>query len=150
MKTLKVKDREINLRIYSRYIKMVQKELPEDMAISQAVIEAMSDPVGVAVPFLWGVIQDRNSDEVVPIDKAYEIYDELIDEGKTAADFSNIVLDICYESGFFDQGGYAAMTAYIDKIKTIQKNAAQGLKEQALEMKPKPSPKKPKGKPSAK
>jgi|BioPla2DNA2_1021312.scaffolds.fasta_scaffold52047_1 hypothetical protein len=149
MKTLKVKDREINLRIYSRYIKMVQKELPEDMPIAQAVIEAMSDPVGVAVPFLWGVIQDRNSDEVVPIDKAYEIYDDLVDEGKAPADFSKIVLDICQASGFFDQSGYDAMLAYIDRIKTIQKNAATGLVEKALE-KPKPKPKqKPKSKPSA-
>ncbi len=153
MKVLKVKDREIPLRIYSRYINMIQEKLPEDMPISQAVIEAMSDPIGVVVPFLWGVLQDRNSDEIVPINKAYELYDDLVDMKKTPSDFSEIVLDICYASGFFDQSGYDAMTAYINKIAAIQKNAAVGLREKALEKietpkKPKPKPK-PKTKPSA-
>lgn len=150
MKTLKVKDREIPLRIYSRYINMIQEKLPEDMPISQAVIEAMSDPVEVAVPFLWGVLQDRNSDEIVPINKAYELFDDLVDMEKTSADFSKIVLDICYESGFFDQSGYDAMTAYIDKIAAIQKSAAVGLREKALEKTETPKKTKPKPKPKPK
>ena len=143
MKTLKVKDREIPLRIYSKHIKGVQDLLPEGIPFAQATIEAMGDPVNITVPFLWGILQDRNSDEPVPVDNAYELYDDLIDTGKTATDFAQLVLDICTESGFFDKGGREVMAAYIVRIKEVQQKAMQELQAKAKATQtpaPKPRP----------
>lgn len=133
MKTIKIKDRELPLRIYSRFVKEVQAMLPADVAFAEVVINTLQDPVTYAVPMIWGVLQDRNASDLVPVDKAYEIYDDLIDMGKVPADMAELVLDICTESGFFDKNGHGAMAGYLAKIRGILDQTSKSLLESATD-----------------
>lgn len=127
MKTLKVSGREYSLRIYSRYLAEVQEKLPEGKAFAEAIMEASTNPVANTVPFLWGIIQDRKSDERKSMEDAYDLYDQLVDEGFSGYRFSELVLDICTASGFFDDRGEKMMRSSLEKVRQVMERAGNNL-----------------------
>lgn len=127
MKNLEINGKVYGLRIYSKFVAGVQEKLPAETPFAEAIMSASTDPVKYAVPFLWGIIQDRKSDELVPYDQAFDLYDDLVDAGYKGFKISELLTDICEASGFFDDSGAASVRAALKKVKEITDQAGQNL-----------------------
>jgi len=98
--TLTVGEKEYKLRLTASAIMAIEKRLGESMLT--ALENYQENMVETLVTVLWGAMQplDANSS----FEKATDLFDEYIDNGKSIEDFMqemNILLEV---SGFFSKG----------------------------------------------
>lgn len=102
--TFTVKDKEYKGRLTARALVDLEKKLgtnPINVFIKMSANEGYMPDLQDLITILHGSLQAM--EHGISIDKTYEIYDEMIDEGKTIVDLVNIVIDIFKVSGLIPE-----------------------------------------------
>lgn len=95
---LKVKDTEYKLRLNTRAIIVLEKKLgcnPLNIfaGINQNKIPTVTDMVTI----LHAALQPYHSN--ITIEKAYDIFDEWLDDGNIASEFITVILELYKDAG---------------------------------------------------
>lgn len=98
-KTLQVNDKELKLRISARNAVALEKAIGENPL---NVIKSFGEEHIPSVEFIVQVLHAslQQLEHGYTLDACYELYDELIEQGKTILDMILLIIDIFKVSGF--------------------------------------------------
>lgn len=101
-KTLKVKDKELKLKLRAKDCVDLENKLgrsPLDVLMESN--EGRLPKVGFVILVLQCSLQAY--EHGYSLDKVYELYDEIVEDGKDLIDMLDIITDIFQVSGFFNK-----------------------------------------------
>lgn len=102
--TFTVKDKEYKGRLTARALVDLEKKLgtnPINVFIKMSANEGYMPDLSDLIVILHGSLQAM--EHGITLDKTYELYDNMIEEGKTIVDLVNIVIDIFKVSGLIPE-----------------------------------------------
>ena len=133
--TITIKGKTHYLRIYSKHVKTLQEKL-KGKSFEEAAIDALDNPVENVVPFLWAILQKK--DVIINESEAYDLFDDMVDEGKNAEDFSKLIFEIGEASGFFSPARITMQRAMILKMNQTQEEIMEKMNKKKEEQEENP------------
>lgn len=120
-KVLKIKDKEVKLRLRTRDCVDLERKIGESPlnVLMRASSEQKMPTVGFVVAVLHASLQAYENGYTM--DKTYDLYDEYVDDGNDLTDALGLVTDIFEVSGFFKKEKA--------KKEEIKENTQEELKE---------------------
>ena len=98
--TLCVGGEEYKLRLTASAIVSIEKKL--NQSLFTALEHIQDNMVETVTTILWGAMQPLNAGFTT--EKAYDLYDEYIDEGNSIEDLMQVINGLFEVSGFFKKG----------------------------------------------